>query len=672
MNPLDFISLRLCLSFVCGIILGWTFPWEPSAILLPLVLSFAVLLATLFLENYRHGVLFGISVLCSATCLGILSISLVQPGFESTHYSHSVREGNQLWEVRVKETLKSTDYYHKYVLEVTTLNGFPASGRLLGKEKRGNSPPLMVDEHLLIQEGIQPIPPPLNPYQFAYNEYMEVLGVYDQVYLTNGNYTKREAPIHSIRGQALRWRETVISGLNATSMGEEEVGVIRAILLGDRNELDPEVYGQYRDAGAAHILAVSGLHLGILLLLIRFFLKPLASLRYGKTLAAVLSIALIWAYAVFTGLSPSVVRAAAMFSFLSCALYLNRPSNTLNILALSMLAILLIEPRFLFRVGFQLSYAAVLAIAWVYPVLLRAWYPRNRFLKKLWKLTAVSLAAQLGVMPLCLYYFHQFPGLFLLSALLLVPALGLLIGAGIPVAILSSLNKVPEILALAYSQLIGGMNGAVRFIARQEAFVIRDIPLDEVSLALLYLLLAFLVLSLQKPRFRNLALLGVFILSLQAWTLFLKQKNWRERDIVLLHRVGDSGILYQEGKELHLFSDRPEGFLPVAKSFSMHRHLRSPSYRKFPKSFEIAGKQWIALDSTGKVPPVSVQPEGLLLLQSPKVHLGRLLEEVRPRIVVADGSNYLHSVERWRNTCREYGVPFFATAESGALSLEKL
>ncbi|NER11646.1 competence protein ComEC [Muriicola jejuensis] len=672
MNFPDFISVRLCISFVAGITLGWIFPQEPSAIMLPLVLSLAALILTFFFENYRRGILFGIAVLCTSTCLGILSISLAQPRFSSGHYSHSMLEGENLWDVRVKDVLKSSAFYNRYLLEVKGLNGQPAGGLLLAKEKRPAPTPLEVDDYLWIRGEIKPVPSPSNPYEFAFDQYMEVMGVYDQVTLENGSCKKRESSARSIRGFARKSRESAVRVLEATSMGQKERGVLQAILLGERDDLDPKVYGHYRDAGAAHILAVSGLHIGILLLMIRVLLSPLHALRHGKTAAAVLSIVLIWAYALFTGLSPSVVRAAAMFSFLSYGLYLNRPTNTINLLSLSMLAILLVQPRYLFQVGFQLSYGAVLAIAWIYPLLVISWCPRSLFLKKCWKLVAVSLAAQIGVLPLCLYYFHQFPGLFLLSAFLLIPFLGLIIGVGIAVVILGSLQTLPDMLARVYAQMIHGMNEIVRVIAEQEAFVLREIPLDKISLLLLYLLLAFLVLSFQKPRNRTLLFLGISVLCLQGWTYYQVQSNSRRQEVLLLHRVAQTGILFQNGRQLHLYSGDLKPLEPIVRNFQMYRYLERPVFGDMPVSFTIGRERWIVVDSTGIVPRVSGLPLNLILTGSPKVHLGRILKEIKPRIVVADGSNYLQFVERWRKTCKAYGIPFYDTGASGALPLHSL
>lgn len=222
-------------------------------------------------------------------------------------------------------------------------------------------------------------------------------------------------------GLASNFRESIISKLKKENFGEEELGVIQALLLGKRDDISENTYNNYTNAGAVHILAVSGLHVGIILLLLEFFLSPLARLPKGKTLKLLLVVLLLWGYAFVAGLSPSIVRAVTMFSFVAYALYLNRPANSFNIIALSMLFILLVKPLFLFQVGFQMSYAAVFAIVWIYPKLQKFWFPDNFIIRKTWQLLSVSAAAQLGVLPISLFYFHQFPALFFISNLLIIP-----------------------------------------------------------------------------------------------------------------------------------------------------------------------------------------------------------------------------------------------------------
>src|SRR5690606_24095560 len=250
--------------------------------------------------------------------------------------------------------------------------------------------------------------------------------------------------------------------------------IINALLLGQRQDIPEEVYNNYTSAGAIHILAVSGLHVGIILLLINFILNPLENLKNGQFIKLILILLLLWSFAIIAGLSASVVRAVTMFSFVAYAMHIKRATNIYNILAISMFFLLLFKPSFLFDVGFQLSYIAVFAIVWIQPVLYKWWTPKLRPVNNLWQLFTVTIAAQIGVIPLSLYYFHQFPGLFFVSNLVIIPFLGIILGLGLLVIILALLNILPDLIADFYGSMISTMNNFIGWIARQEDFLFRD------------------------------------------------------------------------------------------------------------------------------------------------------------------------------------------------------
>ena len=158
--------------------------------------------------------------------------------------------------------------------------------------------------------------------------------------------------------------------------------VIKALLLGQRNDLSTELLDSYKNAGAIHILALSGLHIGILLLLLNYLFYPLTYLKNGIIFKTVLVLLCLWSFAFVAGLSASVVRAVTMFSFFAYGKALNRVNNGFNLTAISAFGLLFFNPNYLFQVGFQLSYAAVIAIIWIYPKLQRFWYPSSLFMKK--------------------------------------------------------------------------------------------------------------------------------------------------------------------------------------------------------------------------------------------------------------------------------------------------
>ncbi|MBT8281657.1 MAG: competence protein ComEC family protein [Muriicola sp.] len=673
MKPLEYISVKLSLCLLLGICYGWISPLSPGQAILTSTISLVVVLLFFQFENYRNGIYFGIATLLAFFFTGVVAVTLAQPKLSPHHYSNNSSLEKGIWVLELKEILKPTPYRQSYLFKVASFNNTSCDGLILGStRKESKIKNLKVDDRLLFYGKIQPISPPQNPYQFAYDSYMETKGVYDQITLQSENTVQVVNRKSSLGGLAAQLQNKIKTALSSSPIGSKEQGVLRAILLGQRNDLDKGLYQNYKDAGAAHILAVSGLHIGILLLILRAILNPINSLPQGRRFSILLSVLFLWAYALFTGLSPSVVRAVSMFSFVAYAMYLNRPTNAINILALSFSAILLVQPKFLFQLGFQLSYSAVFAIGWVYPMMVQSWVPRNGILKRMWKLFAVSLAAQLGVLPLCLYYFHQFPTAFFITAMVIVPFLGLLLSLGILVIILSGFSLLPDFLALFYDRMIRTINELVELIASQEYLIIREIPFDKPSLVLLYFIIVLFVLSLYKKRFSYVFFLGISLVGLQVWTYYRRTQDRHKEEVILLQQVANSGLLFKKGSELLVMSHDHSKIKNLVKNFELNCFLDTVRPTPLPNSFHIGNDRWVVLDSAGILPPVQESLSGLILTQSPKVHLGRLLELHCPDRIVADGSNYPNEIERWKRTCKTYGVPFYSTAEQGAITLGKL
>ena len=227
-----------------------------------------------------------------------------------------------------------------------------------------------VDDELILWGKVKTLKQPLNPHQFDFSKYMAGMGILHQIQFNSKAIYRKSKPEKTVIGLAATARKTITNKLKNAGIQDDELGIIQALLLGERKEIGNEVYTAYKNAGAIHILAVSGLHVGILLLLLNFLLRPVTLLVCGKKLKLGIIVLLLWGFALVAGLSASVVRAVTMFSFVAYALYLNRPSNIFNILALSMFFILLVfDPLLLFQPGFQMSFLAVIFIVWMYPQL---------------------------------------------------------------------------------------------------------------------------------------------------------------------------------------------------------------------------------------------------------------------------------------------------------------
>lgn len=265
---------------------------------------------------------------------------------------------------------------------------------------------------------LREIEPVKNPFQFDYKNYLANKNIYLISY--EDVFTIDSSP-NSIYKLGSQLREAVENIYKLLDIGKEELGVLVALTLGDKSQIDSEYKKAFAGAGAMHILAVSGLHVGIVFLLFNTFLQKLPNRRFFVIFRGFLLVGIIWGFALLTGFSPSVQRAGWMFSFVILAPIFRRNINVINSIFLSAFLLLINNPNVLFEVGFQLSYSAVLGIVLIHPIVYRWIVVKNYMLDKLWSLLVVSLAAQLATLPLTLFYFHQFPNYFLLTNIIVIP-----------------------------------------------------------------------------------------------------------------------------------------------------------------------------------------------------------------------------------------------------------
>ncbi|WP_420604015.1 ComEC/Rec2 family competence protein [Flagellimonas sp.] len=665
MRFFDFVSIRLTLCLVAGIILGFYLEIAPLAPFYA-ILGLLPLLYWSNIKQARKGVpYFELTTILLTFLLGVFIVNLSQSKHLDHHYAQTDLKTQKMWEIKVREVLKPNPFSQRYVVEVLSLEKKHASGKiLLNIPTDSTSKKLKVDDELFLFAKVENINPPLNPHQFDYKDFLKKQGVYHQIRIKATQLLPKENPSSTLMGMASNFREDIISGLQQENFGTEELAVIQALLLGQRDDISESTYNNYKDAGAIHILAVSGLHVGILLLLFQFLLTPLERLPKGKALKLVCVVLMLWGYAFIAGLSPSIVRAVTMFTFVAYAMYLNRPTNSFNIVALSMFFILLVKPLFLFQVGFQMSYAAVLAIVWIYPKLQRFWFPDNLLIRKTWQLLSVSIAAQLGVLPISLYYFHQFPALFFVSNLLIIPFLGIILGMGILVIVLSQGSILPGFLVKIYNIIIKTMNSIISWVARQEGFVIRDIPFDSVQLFVGYISLIALVVFLSKPKKKNTLVFLASIIIFQSWTIWKQFHQKQKETLILAHQNRNTLLLHQTGNVMNVYETDSIISNRIINDFSVAENVTSISHDQLQHSFDINSRNFYIMDSLA-IYPQKKQVDFLLLTQSPKINLERLIDSIHPKTILADGSNYKSYISRWKQTCHKKEIPFHNTGEKG-------
>ena len=291
---------------------------------------------------------------------------------------------------------------------------------------------------------------PGNPGEFDVESYWKNKRISFQAFADKESYIFLDKIESSFLGDRVDQVHDFLTKTLEDKFEGEELGIIKAMILGDKSSLDSEVRSLFSDTGAMHVLAVSGLHVGIVMVILMTIMSWFSKWIKRNT-AIILVTCMLWGYALITGFSPSVLRSVFMFSILILSQLSGRQNVPLNTLFLSAFVLLLIEPNFLFDPGFQLSYLAMIGIFLLYPKVEALFEFRYKWMDYLWKGIAVGLAAQIFTTPLCLHYFHQFPNYFIVSNLGMMLLSGLLLGVGMAFLVFA---RFPVIAAIVSTSLL--------------------------------------------------------------------------------------------------------------------------------------------------------------------------------------------------------------------------
>lgn len=672
MKILQFPLAKITLWFVFGILLFPSLKTTPPIAFILTVSGFClVLLCYIFKSKIAfYSSLFGIAVLLNSFFIGLSSASIHKENYSTNHFSKYLNEVENGFNATIllTEKLKNTQKNYRYVAEFQSIQKKKVNGKIIfnitKKEKYISLP---IGSILFIKGVYYKNKKPFNPNQFDYGNYLEHKEIYGQVY-SKTNDVKIIGSQNSLRYYFSNYREKLITNLKKTSLSENSLTVVVALLLGQKHDMSPVIMKEYQAAGAVHILAVSGLHVGIIMYFLLFLLKPMPNTKRANWIKVILIILTLWAFALLAGLSPSIVRSATMFSFLTVGMNIKRTVNIYHTLLVSMLLILLISPSFIYDIGFQLSYLAVFFILLLQPILKSIWKPKNKILNYFWDIITVSTAAQIGVMPLSIYYFHQFPGLFFLTNMIVLPLLSVIMAIGILVLVLSVIGTVPHFLVQILDLLLKIMNNFIHTIASFDSFTFQNIPFTKEMLWLFYLMIVTLIFWIKKPNFKRISLALMCVILLQVVFIYQKKEVIKSAEGIVFNQKKGSIISERIGNNVSLFANDS-----IRKN--IHENVTFQSYlvgnfsdlknkNNIPDLLFINSKKIVVIDSTGIYNP-TINPDILIITQSPKLNLERLLLTLKPKVIIADGSNFKTYSKRWEETCRKQKIPFHNTHEKG-------
>lgn len=677
MKVVQFPLIKITFCFLLGILFA---QMVKSTFLLTLISLLLFSLTTLimnFLSNKKviYKSLFGVFCLITSFFIGSITLVLNNDTLNSNHYLKDLKSaGNEYSaEIVIKEKLKNTINNDRYVAIIIELNDKKSYGKIILNIRKDSLMPILeMGSHLKVFGSFYKNRKPNNPNQFDYGKYLENQQIYAQVYADASNIKIGSQLDKTISFYASKLRNRIIQNLEKNHFKKSELSVVVALVLGQQQDISQEVIRDYQYAGAIHVLSVSGLHVGCILLFINFLLKRIPNNKKGSIIKLIIVISSLWMFGVLAGLAPSVVRSVTMFSFVALGMFLRRSVNIYHTLVVSALLILLFQPSFLFDIGFQLSYIALFFIVWLQPLLASIWTPKYKLVNYIWEIITVSFAAQIGTLPLSIYYFHQFPGLFFITNIVILPMLSLILGIGVIVMILAAVDVVwfPMMKLLEYS--IWFLNKIIAWVASFEDFIFKDIPLNSYMLWSSYLLIFSLIIWSKKPTFKKLtvslsALILVQIISIQA-----KYSSQNKEEFIVFNKKKSTIITQRKGNKVTLYSN--DSILKttddnlVLKSYLVANYCKIEKKKSISNLYYFKDKKILLMDSSAVYLPKE-KPDILVITNSPKVNLERIFKQWKPNQVVVDAANFKSYIKVWKATCSKEKIPFHDTTEKGFYKL---
>jgi competence protein ComEC len=554
----------------------------------------------------------------------------------------------------------------------------PTSGKaILYIQKDSASALLRSGDYLLVETTLQQPERAQNPNGFDYAEYLQRQGIGATAYIAGHNWKKTgENTSFSILRLAGECQKTLLEIYRRFGIEGDEFAVLAALTLGSKDALHPELRQNYTTSGGMHILAVSGLHVGIIYMVLSFLFSFIGRKSGTKLLKTILVLLCLWAYAFITGLPPSVMRASTMFSFIAIGASLERKPQIYNTISISAFLMLLIDPNYLFDVGFQLSYSAVLSIVYFQPIISKWFYLKSKPARWCWELTAVSLAAQIGTAPFSIYYFHQFPNYFLITNFVAIPFATFIIYGAVMLFVLSPVPYISVAVAFVLEWLLRILNFSIEWI--------HNLPFSTfvTSINRWQLLFAFVVVILlatyfQTKRFVPLFSALLLILCIFCINLMRSYQTQTSAGMVVFSDNKNTHISFIEGKEHYLFSTDSTTVERVAGNFWLHNKLYNPKHLleselyqngfvEFKgKLFCILSDDWLKNRTTSH--PISV--DYLIVGNGLKPKIQQIMECVHPQTIIVDKTISAWYAESIRKSCAELNIEYYSVAKQGAYIL---
>lgn len=675
--------IKVLLPYIIGIVIAYKFDFQKtdgSVILFSAVVFVAAAFIVSSFKSYRLE-----SVQLLLVMAAFVAIGMVQTNRKYTSFAGECGfEGDFV--VRLMSGGTPGEKSERFEAEILFAgDSAERKGRALLYFRSGEKArKLAYGDVVTVRARLERIEQPHNPEAFNYAGYMRRRGVCFTGFVREEGFEKMgHSPESRILEIANETRRRCVSLYESAGMTGDELGILKAILLGDDDTLDSNLKKSYSSAGVSHILCVSGMHVGIIFMIINFLLKPLDYSVTTRIFKSVVTTAVVWAYAHVTGLAPSVTRAAAMFTFVAAGQALRRNTDVFHSLFASLFILLVHNPLLLFETGFQLSYLAVFGIVLFQPKISGIFKFKTKVAKYFWELLTVSVAAQIGTSPIAIYYFSQFPNYFMLSNLCVMALSFVVVVTGVLLLPFSMLPVAGRLLSRLLTAEIRVMNAIITFIERLPFSVTENIDYTVFQVVVLYATVGCVCSYIHRKKRLALVSACVFLSVFSLSFPVKKAVRASQEGFTAYHIRGSTALGFFAGGKCYILSDSVKCVSDRRYEYNIRAHVRKRllepvvvgldtlEYTDGPlvkrgRHVAFMGQRYMIVDKEFKREYSGIEgleTDCVIIRGNPWIKPEELAVTAVFKEVVVDGSNNRHNADMWRDYCVGRGIPVCVTGE---------
>lgn len=543
----------LLLFYISGILSYFYYPNLNEYFYYFSALIFLILLLFLAIKNRFILKIHFIPVFILLFLLGIFNTYYFTKK-TNNHFSNHSSKSVDIIEFQLDEMANSSAFYKKYFVNVERIsNGkkfVECNGNLLLKIPQKKFKLLKFGQSYIAMGKIKEIPSNKNPIPFDYRAYLARNKIYYEI-KTDTIIEQNKTKLSYFQG-IKNIKVTLISNLEKSKYSNHSKEILRAITFGDRSDMEFESFQIFSKTGIIHILAISGMHI-LLIFQLFIFLMNRFSIHSPNKAIIIFALVFTWLYGFILGFQSSVFRAVLMITIYYIFYFLNRKPDIYHTLALSAFIILILNPLQIFDVGFQLSFVAVFFIVWLTKPIKIVLAQKKKWSKKILSFIAITLSAQIGTLPLSLYYFHQYSLLSLLANFIIIPYSTILIYLSFICVFQIILFPEFYFLSSFYNLCVDLLYGFIEFLVSFESMFFTKIPFNFWEMLALTLSVIYLKFLLQKPILRRFIVFLSLLLVFQLTRFYFDYKEILKHELVVFNQFKNTIISIKNKNSVHYF-----------------------------------------------------------------------------------------------------------------------